>query len=86
MPTISRFNGILIQMFWTEHRPPHFHAIYAGVDIEVDIQTLQVLNGTLSRQVLALILKWAALHQEELMENWKLCEKKERPRRIQPLA
>jgi hypothetical protein len=26
MPTISIFYGIVIQMFWSEHAPPHFHA------------------------------------------------------------
>ncbi len=26
MPTISQFFGIIIQMFWREHAPPHFHA------------------------------------------------------------
>ena len=29
MPTISQFFGIVIQMFWREHAPPHFHALYA---------------------------------------------------------
>jgi hypothetical protein len=29
MPTISSFYGILIQMFWRDHAPPHFHALYA---------------------------------------------------------
>ena len=28
MPTISQFFGIVIQMFWREHAPPHFHALY----------------------------------------------------------
>jgi hypothetical protein len=28
MPTISIFYGIVIQMFWREHNPPHFHALY----------------------------------------------------------
>ncbi|MBI1866105.1 MAG: DUF4160 domain-containing protein [Nitrospirae bacterium] len=28
MPAISTFYGILIQMFWNEHAPPHFHALY----------------------------------------------------------
>ena len=27
MPTISRFYGILIQMYFDDHNPPHFHAI-----------------------------------------------------------
>ncbi len=28
MPTISRFLGILITMYWSDHSPPHFHAKY----------------------------------------------------------
>jgi len=29
MPTISAFYGIVIQMFWQDHAPPHFHALNA---------------------------------------------------------
>lgn len=31
MPTISQFYGIVIQMFWNEHAPPHCHATYADI-------------------------------------------------------
>ncbi|WP_306672542.1 DUF4160 domain-containing protein, partial [Acidithiobacillus ferrooxidans] len=36
MPIISMFYGILIQMFWQDHAPPHFHALYVSTvkDIE----------------------------------------------------
>ena len=27
MPTLSVFCGIVIQMFWQDHPPPHFHAL-----------------------------------------------------------
>jgi hypothetical protein len=30
MPTISFFYGIVIQMYWRDHNPPHFHAYYQG--------------------------------------------------------
>ena len=29
MPRLSEFYGIAIYMYFTEHNPPHFHAIYA---------------------------------------------------------
>jgi hypothetical protein len=29
MPTISHFYGIAIRMFYRDHAPPHFHAVYA---------------------------------------------------------
>ncbi|MDE3045997.1 MAG: DUF4160 domain-containing protein [Verrucomicrobiota bacterium] len=32
MPTICTFYGILIQMFWNDHAPPHFHALYTQRD------------------------------------------------------
>jgi len=29
--------GILIQIFWREHGPPHFHALYAEHEALIDI-------------------------------------------------
>lgn len=86
MPTISSFYGILIQMYWRDHAPPHFHAIYAEHDVAIEIHTLNVLHGKLPRRALALVLEWAAQHREELMEDWQLCARKQAPRRIQPLG
>jgi hypothetical protein len=42
MPTISQFFGIVIQMFWREHSPPHFHALYGEFEALIDIRTLEV--------------------------------------------
>jgi hypothetical protein len=36
MPTISTFYGILIQMFWNDHAPPHFHALYAEDEVLIN--------------------------------------------------
>ena len=30
-------------MFWSDHAPPHFHALYAEGEALIDIGTLQVL-------------------------------------------
>lgn len=45
MPTISQFFGIVIQMFWREHSPPHFHALYGEFEALIDIRTLDVIGG-----------------------------------------
>ena len=47
MPTVSRFFGIVIQMFWREHAPPHFHALYGEHEALIDIRTLEVIQGRL---------------------------------------
>jgi Domain of unknown function (DUF4160) len=38
MPTISVFYGIVIQMFWQDHAPPHFHALYAEHEALIDLR------------------------------------------------
>lgn len=85
MPTLSQFFGIVIQMFWREHAPPHFHALYAEHEALIDIRTLDVIGGKLPRRAMALVLEWAALHRVELMEDWDLCQAKQMPKKIFPL-
>ncbi len=85
MPTISMFFGILIRMFFNEHSPPHFHAEYAEYKAVIDIQTFEVIEGKLPRRALELVLDWAELHQEELMEDWELCRSHTEPHPIEPL-
>ncbi len=85
MPTISQFFGIIIQMFWREHAPPHFHALYGGNEALIDIRTLEIVRGSLPRRAMALVLEWAALNRDALMEDWNLCQQKQLPKRIPPL-
>jgi hypothetical protein len=66
MPTISSFYGILIQMFWRDHAPPHFHALYAEHEAQIDIRTLEVIEGDLPKRALALVLEWASENRTEL--------------------
>jgi len=85
MPTISRFYGILIKMFFNDHSPPHFHAEYGEFKSIIDFQTLRQIEGDIPRRALNLVLDWAELHQEELMEDWNLCREKQQPNKIPPL-
>lgn len=85
MPIISTFYGIIIQMFWNDHNPPHFHALYGEHEIMIDIRTLEVIRGSMPRRALALILEWASLNRDELIKDWKLCEKNQHPQKIAPL-
>ena len=86
MPTISLFYGIVVQMYWDDHAPPHFHALYAEHEVVVNIQTLEVLRGSLPRRAMALVLEWAQLNREALKEDWALCEARQTPKKIQPLG
>jgi hypothetical protein len=68
MPTISRFFGIAIVMFFDDHGFPHFHARHAEGEAKVRIDNLEVMDSNLGRRQLRFVLAWAELHQEELEE------------------
>ncbi len=85
MPTISSFYGIAIRMYFDEHPRPHFHAYSGGEDAAISIDSLEVLEGRMSRRALALVLEWASEHRAELRENWRLAEAHRTLRKIDPL-
>ena len=85
MPTISRFFGILIQMYLDDHPPPHFHAIYGEFDAQISIDTLEILRGYLPRRVHVLVIEWAMAHRPELRENWRRAERHDPLLQIVPL-
>lgn len=84
MPEISRFLGIVIGMFYREHGVAHFHAVYGECEVSVEVESGEV-HGNFPRRALRLVLEWAALHKEELFENWELARKGEPLNRIPPL-
>jgi len=85
MPEISRFFGIIIAMYYSDHAPPHFHARYAGQKALIGIETLAVLEGSLPPRVLGLVVEWAALHRQDLLDNWGLARRQAPLKAIEPL-
>lgn len=63
-------------MFYCDHAPPHFHAVYGKHEASFAIETFEVIKGDLPPRVKGLVVEWASLHQKELQENWKLITKK----------
>ena len=72
MPIISRFNGMIIKMYFqqSEHNPPHFHVIYGEYTSSIDIRTLEMLEGDLPKKELALVIEWAKQNRTTLLEIW----------------
>ena len=85
MPRISAFFGIVVQMFWREHGPPHFHALYAEHEAVIDIREMRVVRGSLPRRALVMVLEWAVKNREALLEDWNLCSQLKPPKPIPPL-
>ena len=85
MPEVCRFYGIVIQIYYDDHPPPHFHALYAGEVARIAIETLQVINGSIPKRALALVLDWAFIHQQELLNAFNRAATLQAPGRIAPL-
>lgn len=73
MPEVSRFNGIVIAMYYGDpqrHGVPHFHARYGEYQASFSMDPPSWLAGVMPRKQMQLILVWAKLHKDELLENW----------------
>lgn len=85
MPEICRFFGIVIKMYWDDHNPPHFHAFYADKQALVDIKTLSIFAGELSPRATGLVIEWASIHKQELLDVWCQAQNKRSLTKIDPL-
>ncbi len=70
MPEIARFYGLVIKMFFSDHNPPHFHAVYGEKVGLFDIQSLDMIEGDLPNRAVNLVREWAEIYQNELINIW----------------
>ncbi|MEA2355446.1 MAG: hypothetical protein QOD61_1575 [Solirubrobacteraceae bacterium] len=85
VPTVSRFFGIVITMYFDEHGIPHFHAECGEDAAVISIAPTELLAGSLPKRDLRLVLAWAQLHEAELLANWERARRSETLAWIEPL-
>ena len=85
MPELPRFYGIVIRMYFRDHFPPHFHAIYGGGKAVMDIETMVFIEGQLPPRARGLVIEWATLHQDELRTAFDKAQAMKVPGKIAPL-
>jgi len=85
MPEVSRFYGIIIQIYFGDHPPPHFHALYGEHTAVVEISNSAVLQGYLPPRAMSLVTEWVSIHRDELLHGFTLAQQMERPPQMAPL-
>ena len=85
MPELSRFYGIVVQVYYDDHLPAHFHVEYAGAIAKIDIETLSLISGSLPARARGLVIEWASMHQEELREAFHKDSNMQAPEKSDPL-
>ena len=73
MPTLARFYGIVVRMYFlrAEHNPPHIHAIYGDDTAALDIRTGEIIDGHLPRRAANMVQEWISENEEALLEMWE---------------
>lgn len=82
MPTVAVVDGAKIQVYASEHPPPHFHVAYAEYRAQIAISSLRLLNGQLPPAKLAVVLQWAEELQNQLLDAWEAMRHHRTPERI----
>ncbi len=88
MPAISMFYGVIIYMYYLDNRKhnlPHIHAIYQNHEAVISIPEGKLIEGSVPVNKLKLVEAWIEIHKDELMADWELAAKGERPFKIEPL-
>lgn len=73
MPVISRFNGIVIKMYFRqkEHNPPHIHAIYGEYIGMFSLVDDEMFEGDIPTKEQKLIQSFISKYRKELLEMWE---------------
>ena len=85
MPRISEFYGIAIYLYYRDHAPPHFHALYGAFDAEFSIETGDLLRGKFPRRAAGLVKEWATRYKVDLTKDWDLAREQKPLKDIPPL-
>jgi len=81
----SEFYGIVIYMYFSDHNPPHFHAIYAEHEAIIGVDDGSIIRGGLPKTAARLVEQWRTLHETELHQNWLLAQTPAPLSSIEPL-
>ena len=72
-------------MYFDDRGDPHFYARHADGQATVRIDQVEIIESNLDVRQLRLVLAWAELHREELLENWHRARAGETLLEIEPL-
>ncbi|CAK0759588.1 conserved hypothetical protein [Gammaproteobacteria bacterium] len=75
MTTKKRFrNKYRLQLREKDHEPMHVHLVGGDVNAKIDLISLELVGGSVPSGVLHEVVTWLEENQENLIEEWKLCQ------------
>ncbi|MDP1564536.1 MAG: DUF4160 domain-containing protein [Pirellulaceae bacterium] len=77
--------GIAVYIYYRDHNPPHFHAIYGESEAIIEISTGGILEGRLPRRAAKLVAEWCEIQRDALLADWALAQAQQPLLPIEPL-
>ncbi|MBQ9887251.1 MAG: DUF4160 domain-containing protein [Lachnospiraceae bacterium] len=76
MPVISRFDGIIIKMYFIddEHNPPHIHALYGDYNGIFLLEDGEMLAGDIPGKQQKAVTAFINCYRDKLYEMWNTQE------------
>ena len=71
MPIIELWRGIKFKMYFKDHNPPHFHALYQGSEAVYSIETCELMDGRLNHRINKLVVEWWSINKDRLTIEWE---------------
>lgn len=87
MPSISKFYGIDIRMYFKDnikHNKPHINAFYNEQVATFDLEG-NIIEGNLPNSQRKLLQAWIEIHKDELRRLWNLFIQGKQGFKIEPL-
>ena len=70
MPTIFIIDSIKMLVYFDDHNPPHFHAIYNDYEELIVIPSLETLRGSLPPARNRKVIDWARENMNFIVGKW----------------
>lgn len=68
MPNVDQIDGIKINIYNGDHRPPHIHAIYNEYEVLIAIESEEIYAGHLPRKQPKKAFNWLAGNADWALE------------------
>jgi hypothetical protein len=67
---LHQIGKVIIRVYANDHLPPHFHAIAPDFEALIEIETLTIMRGSLSRQAAKSVMAWASANRRLISAEW----------------
>lgn len=72
MTTKERFrNKFRLQLREKDHEPMHVHLVGGEVNAKINLSSLEVVSGSVPRDLWIEVRSWLVEHQDALIKEWK---------------